>query len=270
MRVLFIGDVFSTPGIQVVQAYLERFREDFDFIIANGENAAGGFGLTRKHFEQLCDAGVDVVTLGNHSWDQAETQELVEETPRLLRPVNYPPGTPGTGHGSYATRDGGRITVIQAMGRVFMDPLDDPFRALDGGLEDVPAGQPVIVDFHAEATSEKKVMGHHLAGRVAAVVGTHTHVQTADETLMRGTAYITDVGMSGVQNSSIGMAFDEVHHRFTTKMPRRFRPATGEGVVCAVALELEGARARAIRRIQWSAADADDAPGARSAEHEAR
>ena len=253
MRVLFVGDVFSTPGMQVVTTYLQQVRDVVDFIIVNGENAAGGFGLTRKHFEQLTAAGADVVTLGNHSWDQAETQQLVEETPRLLRPINYPPGTPGVGFGTFEARDGGRITVMQAMGRVFMEPLDDPFRSVDAALEDLPSDQPIVVDFHAEATSEKKVMGFHLAGRVSAVVGTHTHVQTADETLIRKTAYITDVGMTGVQNSSIGMAFDEVHYRFVRKMPRRFKPATGEGLVCAVALDLDGRQARSIERIRWSA-----------------
>lgn len=252
VRVLFVGDVFSTPGMQVATAYIEQVRDVFDFIVVNGENAAGGFGLTRKHFEQLTDAGADVVTLGNHSWDQAETQELVEETPRLLRPINYPPGTPGVGFGTFEARDGARIAVVQAMGRVFMEPLDDPFRAVDAALDSLPSELPVVVDFHAEATSEKKVMGFHLAGRVSAVIGTHTHVQTADETLMRNTAYITDVGMTGVQNSSIGMAFDEVHYRFVRKMPRRFKPATGDGTMCAVALDLDGRRARSIERLRWS------------------
>ncbi len=237
--------------MKVVQAYLGDHAGDYDFIIANGENTAGGFGITRRHFEQLVEAGVDVVTLGNHSWDQAEALELAEETPRIIRPINYPPGTPGVGSAAFQARGGGRITVAQAMGRVFMDPLDDPFRALDSVVDAAPEGEAVVIDFHAEATSEKKVMGFHLAGRASAVVGTHTHVQTADAALLRGTAYITDVGMTGVQASSIGMAFAEVHYRFTSKMPRRYRPAQGSGTLCGVILELDGRRARSIEAVQW-------------------
>ena len=232
---------------------MERYRDDYDFIIANGENTAGGFGITRKHFGQLLDAGVDVVTLGNHSFDQAETLHLLEETPRLLRPLNYPPGTPGLGFATFKARGGESVTVAQAMGRVFMDALDDPFRALDTVVEATPPGQALIIDFHAEATSEKKVMGYHLAGRVSAVIGTHTHVQTADETLLKGTAYITDVGMTGVQNSSIGMRFEEVHRRFVQKLPARYKPADHPGTLCGVVLTLENGKATAIERLQWRA-----------------
>lgn len=253
MRVLFIGDVFSTPGLEATTAYLAQVRDDFDFIIVNGENAAGGFGLTRKHFDRLRRAGADVVTLGNHAFNQAEAAEVLEETTRLLRPANYPPGTPGLGAATYLARGGEPVTVAQVMGRVFMDPLDDPFRSVDAVVEATPKGQALIVEMHAEATSEKKVMGFHLAGRASAVIGSHTHVQTADETIARGTAYITDVGMSGVQASSIGMAYEEVHHRFVHKTPRRFKPAQGRATVCAVALDVEGGRARSIARIQWPA-----------------
>jgi metallophosphoesterase (TIGR00282 family) len=253
MRVLFIGDIFSKPGLRVAQEFLRRFGEEYDFVIANGENLAGGYGITRKHFEQLRGAGVDVVTLGNHAWDQSEVLELLEESPRLLRPLNYPPGTPGLGFASYAARGGERVTVAQVMGRVFMDAIDDPFRAIDAVVEGVPADQALIVDFHAEATSEKKVMGFHLTGRSSAVIGTHTHVQTADEDIVDGTAYITDVGMSGVQNSSLGMNFDEVHYRFVTKLPRRFRPADRAGTMCGVELVIENGRSREIKRIQWRA-----------------
>lgn len=230
-------------------AYVKRERPNYDFIIVNGENAAGGFGLTRRHFEQLRAAGADVVTLGNHGFDQAEALEVVEETTRLLRPANYPPGTPGVGSAVYETTSGERIAVMQVMGRVFIEPLDDPFAAVDAAIETVPTGVPLVIDFHAEATSEKKVMLHHVAGRAAALIGTHTHVQTADETVHRGTAYITDVGMTGVQASSIGMSFDEVHYRMTTKLPRRYKPATGQATVCAVKIEVTGARGTAIERI---------------------
>lgn len=249
MRLLFVGDVFATPGMVAATAFIAERREEFDLVIVNGENAAGGFGITRRHFEQLVEAGADVVTLGNHAFDQADALALLEETPRLLRPANLPVGTPGVGSHVFPSRDGGRVAVVQVMGRVFMEPIDDPFRAVDEALERVPAGVPVVVDFHAEATSEKKVMLHHLAGRVAALVGTHTHVQTADETIYKGTAYITDVGMTGVQSSSIGMRYEDVYHRLVTKLPRRYRPAEGQATVCALAVEVEGARATRVERL---------------------
>ncbi len=251
MRILFIGDIFGTPGIKAMQQFLAAVRDDYDFVIANGENAAGGFGITRKHFEQMRTAGVDVVTMGNHTWDKHEVFEIIEETPRLLRPLNYPPGTPGLGHASFASRSGERIAVVNAMGRVFMEPLDCPFRALDNLLEHHPKDEALIVDFHAEATSEKRAMGYHLSGRVTAMIGTHTHVQTADERISKGTAYITDVGMTGVQDSAIGMAFEEVHYRFIHKLPKRFKPADRQGAVRAISLEISGAKATQIERLQW-------------------
>ncbi len=257
MRLLFIGDIFARPGLRVMKQYLDEHRDDFDFIIANGENAAGGFGITRKHFEQMLDAGIDVVTMGNHTWDQKETEELLEESSRLIRPLNYPPGSPGLGFASYTARNGERITVAQLIGRVFMEPYDDPFRAADDLISRTAPGETLIVDFHAEATSEKKVMGYHFRGSAAAVIGTHTHVQTADEMISQGTAYITDVGMTGVQNSSIGMDFEEVHYRFTAKRPKRFRPADRPGTLCAVSITTEGGRATSIERIQWSATHPD-------------
>ena len=255
MRVLFVGDVFATPGLRAARAFVARERDAYDFVIVNGENAAGGFGLTRKHYRVLRDAGADVVTLGNHAFDQKETAELLEESPRLLRPLNYPPGTPGLGAGTYDVPGHGRICVAQVMGRVFMEALDDPFRALDALLEGVPTDVPVVVDVHAEATSEKKVLGWHLAGRAAAAIGTHTHVPTADATVMNGTAYVTDVGMTGVQGSAIGMAFDEVHARFRDFRRRRFKPAEGTATVNALAIELDGTRARSVRRVVWRHGD---------------
>ena len=234
-------------------AFLKQHAHEYDFVIVNGENSAGGFGITKRHFEQLRGAGADVVTLGNHGFDKPDTGELLENTPRLLRAANYPPGTPGLGYHVYEARNGQRVAVTQLMGRVFMDALDCPFRTADDVLENLPADVPIIVEFHAEATSEKKVMGYHLAGRAAAVLGTHTHVTTADEAVFKGTAYITDVGMTGVQNSSIGMAFEEVHARFLSKVPVRYRPAEGLATLNAVELELAGARATAIRRLRWEA-----------------
>src|SRR5690554_6170127 len=162
--------------MQVALAYLKEHRGAYDLVIVNGENAAGGFGITRRHFEQLRNAGADVVTLGNHGFDQPGTDELLESSPRILRAANYPPGTPGLGAHVYEAGNGERVAVMQLMGRVFMDPLDCPFRVADDMLENLPGDVPVIVEFHAEATSEKKVMGYHLAGRAAAVLGTHTHV----------------------------------------------------------------------------------------------
>ncbi|MDZ7801514.1 MAG: TIGR00282 family metallophosphoesterase [Trueperaceae bacterium] len=256
MRVLFVGDVFATPGMKAARSYLDRVRPDYDFVIVNGENAAGGRGITRKHYQQLRAAGADVVTLGNHTFDQPEVHGLLEETQHLLRPMNYPPGTPGLGAATFTAADGSRITVAQVMGRVFMDPLDDPFRALDDLIDRCPAGEALVLDLHAEATSEKKVLLHHVAGRVSAAIGSHTHVQTADETVVNGTAYITDVGMTGVQHSAIGMAYEEVHHRFTRKTPKRFRPAEGPATVCAVSFVLDGARARSVERLRWTAEQA--------------
>jgi len=253
MRLLFIGDVYGAPGIAAVEAYLERQRDAFDFVVANGENCAGGFGITRSQFRSLREAGVDVVTLGNHTFDQAEAAELLEETPRLVRPLTYPRGTPGVGFVTLSARDGTRITVGQVMGRIFMDPMDDPFDAADAIVEAAGPDEPVIVDVHAEATSEKRVLTYHLLGRASAVIGTHTHVQTADEAIYQGTASITDVGMTGVEHSSIGMRFEEVHHRMRTKRPRRFKPATGSATLCAVAVTLEGRRAKAIQRVRWRA-----------------
>lgn len=240
--------------MQVALAYLKEHRSDYDLIIVNGENAAGGFGLTKRHFDQLRNAGADVVTLGNHGFDQPGTDELLESTPRLLRAANFPPGTPGLGAHVYEARSGERVAVMQLMGRVFMDPLDCPFRTADAMLDELPQDVPVVVEFHAEATSEKKVMGYHLAGRVAAVLGTHTHVTTADEAVNKGTAYITDVGMTGVQNSSIGMRFEEVHSRFVSKLPARYKPAEGSATMNAVEIDIEGKRATAIRRLRWEAA----------------
>ena len=239
--------------MQVLKEYLSDHRDDYDFIIANGENAAGGFGITRKHFEQMLNAGVDLVTLGNHTWDTRDSSELLEESMKLIRPANYPPGTPGLGFVRCEARTGERLVVAQVMGRVFMDALDCPFHAVDSIVEQVPAGDALIVDFHAEATSEKKVMGYHLSGRASAVIGTHTHVQTADETIMKGCAYITDVGMTGVQESSIGMRFEEVHYRFTKKQPKRYKPADKPGTLCALSITIENARATHVERIQWQA-----------------
>jgi metallophosphoesterase (TIGR00282 family) len=252
VRVLFIGDVFGNPGLRATQRYLRDHRGDYDLVVANGENVAGGFGITRKHAEQLWGWGVDVLTLGNHTFDQDEVLDLLESSSRIVRPANFPPGTPGLGHTTVSAANGERLTVGQVMGRVFLDPLDDPFAAADAIVDACPPDAALLVEVHAEATSEKKVLGYHLQGRASAVLGTHTHVQTADEGIHAGTAYLTDVGMTGVQHSAIGMQFAEVHARFLTKRRHRFRPASGPATLCGVVLDLDGRRARAVQRLQWS------------------
>ena len=259
MKVLFIGDIFASPGLNVTKQFLQEYKENYDFIIANGENASGGFGLSRKHFKQILSFGADVVTLGNHSWDQRETLELVEESSKLIRPLNYPLGSPGRGYGSFLTRTGEYIAVIQAQGRIFMEPLDCPYTAIDNALESVPDNQAIIVDFHAEASSEKKVMGYHLKSRVTAVLGTHTHVQTADEMIMGSTAYITDVGMTGPHDSVIGVHTRPALQRFLDGMPSRFETATGNPRINAVVVTADPStgKASAIERVSLSMQDVD-------------
>ena len=251
MRLLFVGDVCGAAGLRAAVRYIRERRDDFDAVVVNGENVTNGRGLSRKHFGALLDAGADVVTLGNHSFDQRETLDYIEEAPRLLRPLNMPRGVPGLGVRTVDLPSGARLTVMQLMGRVFMEPIDNPFRVADEALESLPGDVPVLVDMHAEATSEKKVMGWHLRGRVAAVLGTHTHVQTADERIDQGTAYLTDVGMTGVEDSAIGVEFPEVHHRFTQQTPKRYRPAEGRAMVQAAELTIEGVKATAVARVRW-------------------
>lgn len=210
-----------------------------DFIVVNGENAAGGFGITDKIAKELLDAGVDCITTGNHAWDQRQVIPFMDEEPRLLRPLNYPKGTPGRGIGIYDARNGARVLVINAMGRVFMDPLEDPFAAVDMALAQAPLGQDVdfaLVDFHGEATSEKMAMGRFVDGRASLCVGTHSHVPTADaQVLDGGTAYQTDAGMCGDYNSVIGMDPAEPLQRFTKKISNgRMSAAHGPATLCGV------------------------------------
>lgn len=253
MRILFIGDIFGNPGRRVTARYLAEHAGQFDLVIANGENATAGRGLSRKHFDELRGLGIDLITLGNHTWDQRDAIEVVAETPRLLRAANYPAGTPGLEMSVIESQQGERLAVAQLLGRVFMEPMDDPFAKAESLVEAVPDGVPLLVDVHAEATSEKRVLGWQLRGQAAAVLGTHTHVQTADEMVVDGTGYITDVGMTGIQDSAIGMAYDEVHYRFTRHMPKRFRPADeGPAALCGVILTTSGDRCTHIERIRWS------------------
>jgi len=255
MRVLFLGDVVGRSGrsgvIEALPSLRERYR--LDFVVVNGENVAGGFGITEAILVELLDAGADVVTSGNHVFDQRETIAFIERYDRLLRPINYPQGTPGKGVGLFKARNGAEVLVINAMGRVFMADLDDPFRAVEKELEACglkSSADAILVDFHAEATSEKEAMGFFVDGRASAVIGTHTHVPTADEQILpRGTAYISDVGMCGDFNSVLGMDKEEPLTRFLTKIPGgRFAPALGEATLCGVAIDINDATglARAI------------------------
>ena len=248
MRVLYLGDIVGRAGRDAVAKHLPELRRALTphFIVVNGENAAGGFGITQKICEQFFELGVDAITTGNHAWDQAETAAHIQKEPRLLRPVNYPRGTPGRGAGTFATGGGKKVLVVQAMGRVFMDPLDDPFAAVEAELAKVRLGATVdfvLIDIHAEATSEKAAMGLFADGRASLVAGTHSHVPTADARILpKGTAYQTDLGMCGDYNSVIGMDAEEPLRRFTRKIQGgRFRPAMGEATVCGVLVTTDDA-----------------------------
>ena len=247
MRILFIGDIIGRPGRDVVASELPGLRERLaiDFVIGNGENIAGGFGLTRKTANELFACGVDVLTTGNHWMDQKEILTFIGDEDRILRPRNYPEGTPGRGVGLYPTRSGQQVLVVNVMGRAFMDPLDDPFAAVERELGACPlreACDAIVVDMHAEATSEKMAMGHFCDGRASLVVGTHSHVPTADaQILPGGTAYQTDAGACCDYDSVIGMEKYEPLQRFTKKMSSaRFSPATGPATLCAVFVESDG------------------------------
>jgi len=246
MRIIYLGDIVGKAGRTVVLDELPGLRRDLgaDFVIVNGENAAHGFGITRKICQSLLDGGADVVVTGNHVWDQRETAEFIDDEPRLLRPINFPPLTPGRGFGVYELADGRKVLVAQAQGRLFMNPLDDPFRTIDLVVRNHVLGETVdaaFVDIHAEATSEKMGMGHFLDGRVSAVVGSHTHIPTADaQILPGGTAYLTDIGMCGDYDSVIGMQKEAALARLTKVTPaERLQPATGEATLCAVLLETD-------------------------------
>jgi hypothetical protein len=254
MRILFVGDIVGRSGRMIVYERLPGLIRDWklDLVVINGENAAGGFGITETIYRELIDAGADAVTLGNHAWDQKEALVFIERAPRLIRPINYPPGTPGRGAAMVEAKNGANALVINAMGRVFMDPLEDPFAAIERELALCPLRQgadAIVVDFHGEATSEKQAMGHFCDGRASLVVGTHTHAPTADlRVLPRGTAFITDVGMTGDFDSIIGMAKEEPLHRFVRRIPSaRFEPASGAATLCAVAVETDPATGLATR-----------------------
>jgi 2',3'-cyclic-nucleotide 2'-phosphodiesterase len=243
MRILFIGDIVGRPGRDLVRRGLPAIVDHHavDFVIANAENAAAGFGITREIGEQLLDSGIDVLTSGNHIWDKKEALDYIGTEPRLLRPANYPDGVPG--RGSYLAQTRGRVSVgvINLMGRVFMASLDDPFAVVQREIDALrPRTRIIFVDFHAEATSEKIAMGWHLDGRVTAVVGTHTHVQTADDRILpKGTAYLTDVGMTGPHDSVVGVEIEAALSRFLTGLPARFETATANPRLHGVVIEAD-------------------------------
>ncbi len=229
-------------------------QHDVDFVIGNGENAAGGFGITPDIAGELFDLGLSVITLGNHAWDKKEAVDFIHKDTRVLRPANYPPGVPGRGSLVVETAGGESLGILQLMGRVFMPILDCPFQVAEREVATLQEKtSAIIVDMHAETTSEKMAMGHFLDGKVSAVVGTLTHVQTADEHILpKGTAYLTDIGMTGPRNSVIGMKADGVIQKFLLQMPRRFEVASGPSILCAALIELDGATGKAtgIQRLQ--------------------
>jgi metallophosphoesterase (TIGR00282 family) len=254
MRILFVGDVVGRSGRSIVSERLPGLIRDWklDFVAINGENAAGGFGITEAVYGEFIEAGADAITLGNHAWDQKEALVFIERAPRLIRPLNYPPGTPGRGAALIEARSGARVLVVNAMGRIFMDPLDDPFAAVEREFTACPlraGADAILIDMHAEATSEKQSMGYFCDGRVSLVVGTHTHCPTSDlRVLSGGTAFISDVGMTGDYDSVIGMGKDEPLTRFLRRIPSgRFEVASGPATLCAVALETDPATGLAAR-----------------------
>ena len=257
MKLAFFGDVVGKPGRQAVVDYLPQVRRDLelDFVVVNAENAAGGFGLTEAIAEEFFGAGADCLTLGDHAWDQREALTYIQRETRLLRPINYPPAAeaPGKGSALFVLPDGRRVGVIQAQGIVFMKQLlENPFGVVDKALDEMPLGMvadAVIVDMHCEATSEKMAMGHYCDGRASMVVGSHTHVPTADHMILSGgTAYQTDAGMCGDYDSVIGMQKDNSVKRFATQLPnKRYEPALGEGTLCGLFVETDDATGLAVK-----------------------
>jgi len=247
MRLLFLGDMVGRGGREAVFDKLPALVDQLktDFVIVNGENAAGGFGITEEIFNLTMEAGADVVTTGNHVWDQREALSVADREDRFLRPANFPSGTPGRGAFLYEAKNGARIMVMNIMGRVFMHPdLDCPFACVEKQLEGIELGHTadaIFIDFHAEATSEKQCFAHFVDGRVSAVVGTHTHVPTADHQILNGgTAYISDAGMCGDYDSSLGMDKEEPINRFVTKINRgRYEPAMGDPTICGIGVEID-------------------------------
>jgi metallophosphoesterase (TIGR00282 family) len=254
MRLLFLGDVVGRSGRDAISERLPGLiaTHKFDFVVVNGENASHGRGLTESHFADLRAAGADAVTLGDHAWDQRDTLSYIEREPTLLRPINFPAGNPGRGANLIEGRNGHRVLVINAQGRVFMDPIDDPFRAVEAAISACPLGEQadaVLVDFHTEATSEIQAMGFFLDGRASLVVGTHTHIPTADARILNsGTALMADAGLCGYYDSIIGVDADEPLNRFLSGIANgRFTPAEGEATLSGVAVETDPKSGLAVK-----------------------
>lgn len=243
MRLLMIGDVVGRVGRRAVKVNVADLNREFniDLVVANGENAAGGAGITRETAQELFSYGVDVLTMGNHVWNVKDALDYIDREQRIVRPANYPPGTPGNGANIFETRRKVKVGVINLAGRVFLQAIDCPFRKADEIIARIKKSTNiVIVDFHAEATSEKVALGWYLAGKVSAVVGTHTHIQTADERILPGgTAYLTDLGMTGPRDSVIGVKKETVINKFISQMPQRFEPANGPYQFNAAILEID-------------------------------
>lgn len=256
MKILFIGDIIGKVGRITTKELIPNIvnRYKIDMVIANGENAAGGFGITEEVVSEIFKCGVHVITTGNHVWDKKEFATQILKEDRVLRPLNYPPGVPGYGSVLYSLPNGEKVAVINISGRVFMSTMDCPFRIGNEEVERLAnVTKVIIIDFHAEATSEKIAFGYFIDGKVSAVIGTHTHVQTADEKILpKGTAFITDVGMTGPDNSIIGIKKDQVIQRFLTNMPVRLEPAKGDGIFNAVVIEIDEStgKSTAIQRLQ--------------------
>ncbi len=255
LKVLFIGDIIGEPGRKMVRAQLRGLRDTHrpDLVIANGENSAGGFGITSEIADELFFLGIDVLTSGNHVWDKKEIEPYLAKQDRLIRPANYPDGNPGYGSVIISTENAGKAAVLNLEGRVFMSNLTDPFRVAEQEIEKLKKETPVvIIDFHAEATSEKIALAWHLDGKASAVIGTHTHVQTADERVLPGgTAFITDAGMTGPTDSVIGVKKEQAIARFLTQTPHRFEIPKGPVHLCAVLVDIDGktGKANSIERI---------------------
>lgn len=256
MKILFIGDIVGSPGREAIKNLLPELKKEFnlDFVIANAENAAGGSGITPKVAEELFNYSVNILTSGDHIWKKREIMELINQEPRILRPVNFPPGAPGRGWELFKVKDNFRIGVMNVQGRVFMEALDCPFRTARQAQEELSKDTKlIIVDIHAEATSEKVALGWYLDGKVSAILGTHTHIQTADEKILpAGSAYITDVGMTGSVDSVIGRRIEDVLERFLTSIPVRFEVAKENIQLQGVVLDIDEntGKARSIVRIQ--------------------
>ena len=258
MKVLFIGDIVGKVGRQAVSASLPGLVDmhNIDLVIANGENVAAGFGLTESLVQDLFRMGVHVITTGNHVWDKKDFVGYISKENRVIRPANFAPGVPGYGSILYTLTDGTKVGVVNLSGRIFMTPVDCPFRTAQSEIERLQKDTKIIIiDLHAEATSEKVAFGYFVDGKVSAVIGTHTHVQTADEKILaNGTAYITDVGMTGPAHSVIGIDVDQIIRRFLTGMPDRFETAQGKGILSAVVIDInpDSGKASGIQRLLHS------------------